>query len=171
MRPSLPGPITNRSDILICDWSAMAIEYALGLCKPVLFIDLPRRVRNPDWQALGIEPQEASFRELAGEVVSPENLGGVPDKIATLLDKRQIIGERMQHLRPKMVFNIGSSIEFGAREIARLADVKAVERQTILQEQYNVPYWMGATLEADDDQLFFSKILINFFLFVYHLKY
>lgn len=36
---------------------------------------------------------------------------------------------------------------------------KAVERQTILQEQYNVPQWMGATLEADDDQLYFSKIL------------
>jgi hypothetical protein len=28
-----------RSDILISDWSAMAIEYALGLEKPVLFID------------------------------------------------------------------------------------------------------------------------------------
>ena len=49
-----------RSDILICDWSAMAIEYALALEKPVLFIDLPRRVRNPDWQALEIEPMNLS---------------------------------------------------------------------------------------------------------------
>ena len=70
-----------RSDILICDWSAMAIEYALGLEKPVLFIDLPRRVRNPDWQDLGIEPQEAAFRQLAGEIVSPQRLDTAAEKI------------------------------------------------------------------------------------------
>jgi hypothetical protein len=118
-----------RSDILICDWSAMAIEYALGLCKPVLFIDLPRRVRNPQWQALGIEPQEASFRELAGDIVSPEHLNQVPGKIAALLDKREILAQKMLQLRPQMVFNIGNSIELGAGEIARLADEKAAQRK------------------------------------------
>jgi len=118
-----------RSDILICDWSAMAIEYALGLEKPVLFVDLPRRIRNPDWQALGIEPQEASFRELAGDIVSPEQLDEAPDKIARLLENRQDFRQTMEKLRSQMVFNIGSSVELGAREIARLADEKALERK------------------------------------------
>ncbi len=118
-----------RSDVLICDWSAMAIEYALGLCKPVLFIDLPRRVRNPDWEALGIEPQEAAFREQAGEIVSPSRLEVVPAKIARLLESREVIKQRMLEMRPDMVFNIGSSIERGAREIARLADQAAAQRQ------------------------------------------
>lgn len=122
-----------KSDILICDWSAMAIEYALGLCKPVLFIDLPRRVRNPDWQALGITPQEDSFRNLAGDVVSPENLNEVPAKITDLLDRHEELRQRMRHLRPQMVFNIGNSTMLGAREIARLADAKVAERQ--LREQ------------------------------------
>jgi len=117
-----------RSDILICDWSAMAIEYALGLEKPVLFIDLPRRVRNPDWQQLGIEPQEASFRELAGEIVSSQQLHEVPDSIARLLEKRENFRQAMRKLLPQMVFNIGNSIDAGAREIARLADEKARER-------------------------------------------
>lgn len=118
-----------RSDILISDWSAMAIEYALGLEKPVLFIDLPRRVRNPDWQALGIEPQEASFRELAGDIVAPGQLADVPDSIARLLDNQAAFTQRMEKLRPQMVFNIGGSIDAGAREIARLADEMALERQ------------------------------------------
>jgi len=118
-----------RSDILISDWSAMAIEYALGLEKPVLFVDLPRRVRNPDWQALGIEPQEASFREKAGDIVSPEHLDEVPDKIARLLENQESFRQSMDKLRPQMVFNIGSSIELGAQEIIRLADEKAAERQ------------------------------------------
>ena len=117
-----------RSDILISDWSAMAIEYALGLEKPVLFIDLPRRVRNPDWEALGIEPQEASFRDLAGDIVSPDNLDEVLQKIDQLLQGQEGFRRRMQGLRSKMVFNIGNSIQVGAKEIARLADEIAAKR-------------------------------------------
>ena len=119
-----------KSDILISDWSAMAIEYALGLEKPVLFIDLPRRIRNPDWQALGIEPQETAFRELAGDIVSPQHLDEVPEKIDHLLQDQASFREHMQTLRSQMVFNIGDSIQAGAKEIARLADEKASERQS-----------------------------------------
>jgi CDP-glycerol glycerophosphotransferase (TagB/SpsB family) len=125
-----------RSDILICDWSAMAIEYALGLEKPVLFVDLPRRIRNPDWQVLGIEPQEASFRELAGDILSLRQLHEAPDRIKRLLENREGFRQRMQRLRPQMVFNIGNSVQAGALEIARLADKKADERQ--LREQSHV---------------------------------
>jgi YidC/Oxa1 family membrane protein insertase len=118
-----------RSDILICDWSAMAIEYALGLGKPVLHIDLPRRVRNPDWQALGIEPQEASFREKAGAIVSPDRLQEIPDIITGLLARGGELEQRMQEMRADMVFNLGSSVGHGAREIARLADEAARQRE------------------------------------------
>jgi YidC/Oxa1 family membrane protein insertase len=118
-----------RSDILISDWSAMAIEYALGLEKPVLFIDLPRRIRNPDWQALDIEPQEVAFRKLAGDIVSPQQLAEVPQMIDRLLQNQESFRQRMQSLRSKMVFNIGESTQAGAKEIARLADEKASERQ------------------------------------------
>ena len=117
-----------QSDILICDWSAMAIEYALGLEKPVLFIDLPRRIRNPDWQDLSIEPLEASFREMAGEVLSPQRLDEAPERIARLLQDQTDFRQRMEKLRSKMIFNIGDSIQLGAQEIARLADEKALER-------------------------------------------
>jgi YidC/Oxa1 family membrane protein insertase len=118
-----------RSDVLICDWSAMAIEYALGLEKPVLFVDLPKRVRNPNWQALDIEPLEVAFRTLAGDIVSPQNLGEVPERISRLLENQEEFRQRMADLRSRTVFNIGSSIEKGAMEIARLADEKASERQ------------------------------------------
>ena len=122
-----------RSDILICDWSAMAIEYALGLEKPVLFVDLPRRVRNEDWQEWGIEPQEAAFRALAGDIVSPSLMAEAPDKIARLLEHQDDFSQKMAKIRSQMVFNIGHSIEYGAREIAGLADEKAAERK--LREQ------------------------------------
>lgn len=114
-----------RSDILICDWSAMAIEYALGLEKPVVFIDLPRRVRNPHWQKLKLEPMEVSIRELAGVVVAPQNLQEIPEKIEQLLQQGQEFRQRMQKLRTEMVFNLGHASDSGAREIARLAAARA----------------------------------------------
>jgi YidC/Oxa1 family membrane protein insertase len=114
-----------RSDVLVCDWSAMAIEYALGLEKPVLFVDLPRRVRNPEWQAFDIEPREVAIRELAGDILSPSRLEEAPGKITRLMDIQVEFRQRMQELRSQMVFNIGGSIAAGAREIARLAEEKA----------------------------------------------
>mgnify|MGYP003326545469 CR=1 FL=1 len=39
----------HRSDLMISDWSGAALDYALGLNKPVLFIDVPRKVNNLDY--------------------------------------------------------------------------------------------------------------------------
>ncbi|MEJ2533888.1 MAG: CDP-glycerol glycerophosphotransferase family protein [Gammaproteobacteria bacterium] len=114
-----------RSDLLVCDWSAMAIEYALGLEKPVLFIDLPRRIRNPDWQALGIEPFESAIREQVGEILSPDRLDEAPAAIERLLASPEAFAGRMRALREEAVFNPGRSVALGAREIARLADARA----------------------------------------------
>jgi YidC/Oxa1 family membrane protein insertase len=117
-----------RSDLLISDWSAMALEYALGLEKPVLFIDVPRRIRNPDWQKLEIEPIESSIREQLGSVVSPQNLESLPGEIRSLLaDQARYAGCAAQ-LRENAVFNLGSSVERGALELARLADQQSKRR-------------------------------------------
>jgi len=111
-----------RSDILISDWSAMALEYALGLEKPVVFIDVPRRIRNPDWQELGIEPIESAMREQLGEIVDPEELQSLPDVISRLLGEREEFVQRMRALREGFVFRLGHSVPDGADEIARLAE-------------------------------------------------
>jgi YidC/Oxa1 family membrane protein insertase len=118
-----------RSDILICDWSAMAMEYAMGLEKPVLFIDVPRRIRNPDWQELGIEPFEFSIREQVGEVLDPSALDQAPAVIDRLLASPERFRGQVRQLREKSVFRLGHSIPDGAAEIARLADECLQARQ------------------------------------------
>lgn len=118
-----------RSDILVCDWSAMAMEYAMGLEKPVLFIDVPRRIRNPNWQELGIEPVEASIREEVGEVLAPTALEQAPEAIERLLANAGRFRERMRELREMSVYRLGHSIPDGAAEIARLADERFEARQ------------------------------------------
>lgn len=111
-----------RSDILVSDWSAMALEYSLGLEKPVLFVDVPRRIRNPDWQEWGIEPMEASIRNQVGEIVAPHELNLAPEKIRNLLSRRSEFISQMRQLREQLVFRLGSSVADGADELARIAD-------------------------------------------------
>jgi CDP-glycerol glycerophosphotransferase (TagB/SpsB family) len=118
-----------RSDLLVSDWSAMALEYAWGLEKPVLFIDVPRRIRNPNWRELGIEPIEATIREQVGEIVSPDALHEAPAAIERLVAEPERFRGRMRELRETMVFRLGHSIPDGAAEIARLADERAAARQ------------------------------------------
>jgi hypothetical protein len=118
-----------RSDVLVCDWSAMALEYSMGLEKPVLFIDLPRRIRNPNWQELEIEPIEVAIRSQVGEIVSPASLDDAPAAIERLVGDPERFRVKMRELRDTMVFRLGHSIPDGAAEIARLADDKAAARE------------------------------------------
>lgn len=110
------------SDLLICDWSSTSIEYAIGLEKPVLYIDVPRRVRNPDYTELEIEPIEISIREKVGMVLKPHDLDKAPKMIEILLSNPAQFKDRITELRNNILFNVGHSIEVGAREIANIAE-------------------------------------------------
>jgi YidC/Oxa1 family membrane protein insertase len=122
-----------RSDVLISDWSAIAIEYALGLEKPVLFIDVPRRIRNPRYQELGLEPIEVWIRTEVGSVLDPARLEQAPVLIEELLGAAGRFRDRASALRERCVFNVGRSAEVAAEEIARLADARADEHAGLPQ--------------------------------------
>jgi len=111
-----------ESDLLISDWSAMAIEYALGLGKPVLFVDVPPRVRNPKYAELGLEPMEMRIRRELGAILPLDRLGEAPRHVAELLRDAEAFRKRSVALREEWAFNFGHSVEAGAREIARLAE-------------------------------------------------
>jgi YidC/Oxa1 family membrane protein insertase len=113
------------SDLLVCDWSSMAIEYALAFGKPVLFVDVPPRVRNPDYAALGLEPLELRIRRELGTILPLDRLAEAPKYVAELLRDAGDFRARMVALRDEWAFNVGRSVEVGAREIARIADERA----------------------------------------------
>jgi YidC/Oxa1 family membrane protein insertase len=111
-----------KSDLLICDWSSTSIEYALGLTKPVLYIDVPRRVRNQRYQDMGIEPFEVTIRQEAGAVLDPQRINDAPAVVEKLLANKETIGQHLVEIRDKLVFNLGRSAIAGAEEILRIAE-------------------------------------------------
>ena len=109
-----------QSDLLICDWSGTAIEYAFGLEKPVIFIDIPPRVRNPNWREIQSEPLEMSIREKIGRVICPSKLDELPSSISQLLNEDQVSSSLIKSLREEFIYNLSRSEITGREEIKRL---------------------------------------------------
>lgn len=109
-------------DLLVADWGGSALEYAFGLGRPVLFVDVPRKVFNPEYKQISCTPLEVQVRSLIGDVVSPDRLREIPERIERLFGKSTDSQDQLEQLRTKWVFNIGSSGKIGAEYIANTAD-------------------------------------------------
>ena len=108
------------ADLMISDWSGAALEFALGLERPVLFVDVPRKVQNPDYAGLGIEPLEVTIRDMLGEVVSPQALGELGQRVRALLARAPEQRERIRQARKQWVFNPGCSGRVAAEYLVSL---------------------------------------------------
>ncbi len=100
-----------ESDLLICDLSGVALEYALGTERPVLFIDVPFKIKNKDYKELGIKPLEISLREKIGKVFKPEDIDGIRNGIKNLLAEKNQWKETLSKIRNEIVFSFGKSSE------------------------------------------------------------
>lgn len=112
----------HRSDVMVSDWSGAALEYAFGLERPVVFVDVARKVNNPEYEKLGIEPFEAAIRSRIGRVVAPADLAGAPALARELIGDPAGFAESIRAARAEHVFNVGTSGRAAAEVIAAKAD-------------------------------------------------
>lgn len=77
----------HSSDVMICDWSGAALDYAFGLNKPVIFIDVPRKINNQKYQEIGLEPFEVSIREKIGTIVAVDDIENIATHIENTIKK------------------------------------------------------------------------------------
>lgn len=109
----------HQSDVMISDWSGAALDYAFGLLKPVLFIDVPKKVQNPRYKELDIEPFESSIRNQIG-VVQTMDLNGLQQNIEALIHSGKEWQDKLLTLRQEHVYNPGTSGDFAAKAILEL---------------------------------------------------
>jgi CDP-glycerol glycerophosphotransferase (TagB/SpsB family) len=110
----------RRSNVMISDWSGVAMEYSYGFEKPVLFVDLPRKVNNPAYTEINIEPSEVAVRTEIGEILSATRLHQLPYAIGRLLSEESAKIEDIRRSREKRVFNLGKSASIGADFIEKI---------------------------------------------------
>ncbi len=111
----------HRADIMISDWSGAAFEFAFGLGRPVLFIDMPRKLNNPDYKDIDNVPLEESIRHEIGDVASKDSVAEVAKKVAALCSDPAAFKEKILVARDKWIFNPGKSGKIGADAIAEIA--------------------------------------------------
>lgn len=112
----------HESDLMIGDWSGAALEYAFGLERPVLFIDTPKKVNNPEYERIGLPAVEESIRAEIGAIVDPADLPAALPHIDALCADPHAFRERLREARDRTVYNVGRSAAVGATHVAQLAD-------------------------------------------------
>ncbi len=108
-----------KSDIMITDWSGAAIEYAFTLERPVLFIDVPKKIHNPDYEKIPQIPIEISIRDKIGEIISPSNMQILPSKIRDLCQNNHM-KNKIQKARDELISNIGNSSKLETEYILKI---------------------------------------------------
>lgn len=103
----------TAADILITDRSGIALEYAFGNGKPVLFVETVLKQTNSNAGELGITPLENAIRHEIGISIAPGQLDQLPEKIKALEQFETGFSERMDALKKDLFYNSTESYHSG----------------------------------------------------------
>ena len=116
----IPSKYFHNSICMISDWSGISMEYAFTCECSVIFIDVPKKILNPDANDLSLEPIEISLRNKIGHIVSPENIENIPTIIKNFENDVPNFSQQIKEIRTSIVFNVGNSAPIGAKYIQNL---------------------------------------------------
>jgi YidC/Oxa1 family membrane protein insertase len=112
----------HAADVMISDWSGAALEYAFAFERPVVFVDLPRKINNPDYTEIPCEPLEVSIRPRIGVVIAEGGLAQLPAEIDRLCADPLAFAASIRDELGRAVYNVGTSGRSGAEYISGLVD-------------------------------------------------
>ena len=106
------------SDILVTDWSGIGIEFGFATLKPVVFINTKMKMENPNYENIGILPQEIRLRDVLGVSMDKESISmQFAPTVRQLLNDPQTTS--LKDERTRYFYNLGSGGVEGAKYIIR----------------------------------------------------
>mgnify|MGYP004506434391 CR=1 FL=1 len=118
-----------QADAIITDWSGIAYEYAFATCKPVIFINTPMKIMNPDYEKLGIVPFNIWLREKIGGSVELDELDKLPEMIRDVTENQDKYYDVIKKYRDEYDYNFGHAGEASAKYIIHEVMKKTRMRQ------------------------------------------
>jgi hypothetical protein len=118
-----PEEAILKADVLISDCSGITLEYAFGTERPVIFMDVPPKIKNPNYKKLAMEPIERSLRGEIGVVVSPDAVTDIPAVVERVLKEQEVYRHRIQRAREQYVYAFGHSADKSAQVIVDMINV------------------------------------------------
>lgn len=118
-----------EADLLITDWSGISWEYAFTTLRPILFIDTPMKVRNPDYQKIDTVPLNILLRNKLGKSLKPDEMNLVAETVDYLMTHQKQYEEQIDTLAHEYVYNLGTSVQVGATYIINSIQKKVAARK------------------------------------------
>lgn len=118
-----------EADLMITDWSGIAYEYAYTTQKPVLFINTPMKVMNPEYKRIDTVPLNILLRDEIGCSLDLENLNELAERVDMLLQESDAYYEKIGAFVEEYVYNLGTSSKVGADYILEQLVKKAKEKK------------------------------------------
>lgn len=100
-----------KSSLVVTDWSNIGYEYSFSTLRPVLFVDTPMKIINPDYEEINVPPIDISIRKMIGIAVSGKDADEVASAAEKLLSNEYDNRSRILQAREKALFNVGCSTE------------------------------------------------------------
>ena len=108
----------NRSiyaaDMLITDWSGIALEYCFATLRPAIFINTKIKCMNPNWEKIDCVPVEISLRDVVGISVDKERVSECRVIAADLFDRAEEYEAKIAKVLDEHIYNQGKAGEVGA---------------------------------------------------------
>jgi YidC/Oxa1 family membrane protein insertase len=115
-----------QADLLVTDWSNVGYEFALSTLKPVLYINTPMKVMNPEYDKIDIVPFDIRIRAQLGGALELGELDRAGTVAADLLSRPEEFREIIGAVKEKEIYNLGRGAEAAGRYIVkRLEQLKA----------------------------------------------
>ena len=106
-----------EADLLITDWSGISWEFAFTKQSPILFINTPMKIMNPEYKNIETVPLNILLRDKLGKNLDTDKLDKVPETVAYLLENSDVYHEQIGELVKTYLYNNGHSAEVGAKYI------------------------------------------------------
>lgn len=117
-----------EADLLITDWSGISWEYAFTTKRPVLYIDTPMKILNPEYQKIKTVSISIMLRDKIGRRLKPDQLDQTAEYVEYLMTHKDEYQEQIAQLAQENIFNLGKSAEIGADYIIKSLQDKLSKR-------------------------------------------
>ena len=115
--------------ILVTDWSGICFEYAYTTKRPVIFIDTPMKVMNPEYKMIDTVPINIMLRNEIGKSIAMEDAKSTIDVAREMITNADSYSDKIEAFRNEYVYNLGHSAEISAKYIINQLKKKVAERK------------------------------------------
>lgn len=105
------------AELIVTDWSGIGYEYAFATKKPVLFINTPMKIVNPQL-ADQKDSVDLKIRNLVGIALKPDEVETQAKQVSrNLIENTNQYALTIEEMRQKYIYHFGESGKYGARYI------------------------------------------------------